>query len=234
MALGLDLAMLAIRWGEVAHLRHGPIPQSRFIKTYLASRSEMGRPVLRWHPVALARISPILQRAVVLAEDDTFYQNDGFDIPAILWAARYDLHAGRIVYGASTITEQTAKNMFLDPARTVFRKANETLLTMVLAHTLTKRRVLAIYLNDAQFGPGIYGAQAAAQYYFHSSARLLTRRQAAELAATLPDPQGGNPQTPDRYFRYRTAKILRLLSENTRYRRRWMQETQAARAKRLL
>ncbi|WP_298137490.1 monofunctional biosynthetic peptidoglycan transglycosylase [Acidiferrobacter sp.] len=211
LAITLDLAVLAIRWVQLPHLRHGPVPMSRFMKAYLRRRARRGGPPLRWRPVALTDMAPALRRAVVLGEDATFYRNDGFDAKAILWAARYDWRAGRIVYGASTITQQTAKNLFLDPARTFFRKGNEALLTIALTHFLSKDRILEIYLNDAQFGRGLYGADAAAHYYFHEDAADLTVRQAAELAATLPDPIGANPATRSRYFRNRTAKILRLL-----------------------
>ncbi len=219
-AVVVDLAVLAVRWAAVPHLAQGPIPRSRFMAAYLKKRAGRGGPPLRWRPVPLWAIAPALRRAVVLGEDGTFYSNDGFDIDAILWAARYDWRAGHIVYGASTITQQTAKNLFLDPSRTFFRKANEALLTIALTHYLPKDRILEIYLNDAQFGRGLYGAGAAARYYFHESAARLTVRQAAELAATLPDPLGANPATRSRYFRERAAKILRLLRATAGPRRR--------------
>jgi monofunctional biosynthetic peptidoglycan transglycosylase len=209
--VALDLAVLVARWAAVPHLAHGPIPRSRFMAAYLRQRARHGGPPLRWRPVPLTAIPPVLRRAVIQGEDATFYSNDGFDVGAIVWAARYDLRAGHIVYGASTITQQTAKNLFLSPSRTFFRKANEALLTIALTHFVRKDRILEIYLNDAQFGRGLYGADAAAHYYFHESVARLTVRQAAELAATLPDPLGSNPATRSRYFRARTAKILWLL-----------------------
>ncbi len=182
---------------------------SHVVSDYRA-RPRAGYP-LRWHPVPLALIPRTLQRAVILGEDGTFYQNDGFDFDAIESAARYDWRAGRIVYGASTITQQTAKNLFLDRARTFLRKANEALLTVALTRTVTKSRILALYLNNAQFGRGIYGVQAAALYYFGRPVWRLDTRQDAEIAATLPDPTGGNPATRSRYFLNRTRKLLRLL-----------------------
>lgn len=210
-ALTLDLLVLTIDWITVPHLEAGPVPPSRFIRSYVAHRLSRGWPPLRWRPVALSQISRPLRTAVVLGEDATFFRNDGFDWAAILWAARTDWRARRIIYGASTLTQQTAKNLFLTPSRTFFRKANEAVLTVALTHFLTKDRILELYLDDAQFGRGIYGAEAAAHYYFAKPARNLDRREAAELAATLPDPLHGNPRTPDLYFRRRTAKILRLL-----------------------
>ena len=108
-ATALDLATLVARWVAVPHLAHGPVPRSRFMAAYLKERAGRGGPPLRWRPVPLTAIAPALRRAVVLGEDATFYRNDGFDVGAILSAARYDWHAGHIVYGASTITQQTAK-----------------------------------------------------------------------------------------------------------------------------
>lgn len=210
-ALALDLVVLAVDWLTVPHLEVGPVPPSRFIRSYVAHRLRHSWPPLRWRPVALSQISRPLRTAVVLGEDATFFQNDGFDFAAILWAARADWRARRIVFGASTITQQTAKNLFLTSSRTFFRKGNEAVLTVALTHLLTKDRILELYLDDAQFGRGIYGAEAAARYYFGKPARSLDTQEAAELAATLPDPLHGNPKTPDRYFRRRTEKILRLL-----------------------
>lgn len=215
LAAAADLTVLAWRYEHTPHLARGPVPMSRFIAAY--RRRDHGHPLLplRWQPVALAAVPERLRQAVILAEDGSFYTNDGFDVPAIWAAARYDWRAQRLVYGASTLTQQLAKNMFLDPARTFFRKANEALLTVVLAHTLSKNRILELYLDDAQFGRGVYGVQAAAEYYFHRPVGALNRVEEAELAATLPDPVGSNPDTDSRYFRRRTAKILALMSGHT-------------------
>ncbi|MDA8390640.1 MAG: transglycosylase domain-containing protein [Gammaproteobacteria bacterium] len=204
-----DLLFVTYRWVSVAHLAQGPIPMSHVVRDY-REKPRPGYP-LRWQPVPLAAIPRTLQRAVILGEDGTFYQNDGFDFDAIESAARYDWRAGRIVYGASTITQQTAKNMFLDRARTFFRKANEALLTVALTATIHKSRILALYLNNAQFGRGVYGVQAAAEYYFGKPVWTLSTREDAEIAATLPDPTGSNPATRSRYFLNRTHKLLRLL-----------------------
>ncbi|MHB8253035.1 MAG: transglycosylase domain-containing protein, partial [Acidiferrobacter sp.] len=186
----IDLSVLTWRWFSMPHLARGPVPKSRFMRAYQDRKTGHRRPPLRWRPVALSAIPRTLREAVILGEDGTFYENDGFDPRAILWAARYDWHARHIVFGASTITQQTAKNLFLSPSRTFFRKGNEALLTIALTHFLTKTRILELYLDDAQFGPGLYGVAAASQYYFGKPVSTLDTREAAELAATLPDPLG--------------------------------------------
>ncbi|MHB1566814.1 MAG: transglycosylase domain-containing protein [Acidiferrobacter sp.] len=207
-----DLTVLAWRWLSIPHLAQGPVPMSRFVRAYRRREHGHPQPPLRWQPVTLAAIPRPLRQAVILGEDGSFYTNDGFDLPAIWAAARYDWRAGRIIYGASTLTQQTAKNMFLDPARTFFRKANEALLTIALTHALSKNRILELYLDNAQFGRGVYGVQAAAEYYFGQPVGTLDPREDAELAATLPDPLGSNPATDSGYFRRRTAKIRGLLA----------------------
>lgn len=212
VAAVVDLGVLAIRWFSMPHLARGPVPRSRFILAYLHRRAARRWPPLRWEPVALSAIPPALRAAAVLGEDSTFYENDGFDPRSIIWAARYDWHARRIVFGASTITQQTAKNLFLNPSRSFFRKGNEALLTIALDHFLTKDRILEIYLDDAELGRGVYGVAAASRYYFGKPVFALTVREAAELAATLPDPDHGNPATRSPYFRARTAKLMRLLA----------------------
>ena len=208
----VDLGVLTFRWVSMSHLASGPVPKSRFIVAYLRHQRARHWPPLRWQPVALAAIPPALRSAAILGEDDTFYENDGFDPRSILWAARYDWRARRIVFGASTITQQTAKNLFLSPSRSFFRKGNEALLTIALDHFLTKDRVLEIYLDDAEFGRGVYGVAAASRYYFGKPVWAITVHEAAELAATLPDPEGSNPATRSPYFRARTAKLMRLLA----------------------
>ncbi|HUW97849.1 MAG TPA: biosynthetic peptidoglycan transglycosylase [Acidiferrobacter sp.] len=212
----IDLSVIVSRWVSMPHLTKGPVPESRFIRSYRKNRARHKWPRLRWQPVALGTIPHALRLAVILGEDGTFYQNNGFDASAILWAARYDWRAQRIVFGGSTITQQTAKNLFLSPSRSFFRKANEVLLTVALTHLLTKNRILEIYLDDAQFGQGIYGVEAASQYYFGKPVSAINTEEAVELAASLPDPVGSNPAKRSWYFRARTAKILRLLQSTQR------------------
>lgn len=142
--------------------------------------------------VPLTRISPHLQRAVIAAEDAKFCRHGGFDWQAVDSAIERRRQGGRVV-GASTISMQTAKNLFLWPARTYFRKTGEAYITVWLETLLSKRRILELYLNVIEFGPGLYGAEAAAQHYFKVSAADLSPAQAAQLASVLPSPLNWRP-----------------------------------------
>ncbi|MEP2830809.1 MULTISPECIES: monofunctional biosynthetic peptidoglycan transglycosylase [Hyphomicrobiales] len=148
-----------------------------------------------WQP--LARISPNLQRAVIASEDAKFCAHGGFDWEAVDTAfERY--REGGYLLGASTISMQTSKNLFLWPGRTFIRKGGEAYITVWLEALLSKKRILELYLNVIEFGPGIYGAEAAAQHYYGVSAARLTQTQAAELASILPNPLQWRPGTRGR------------------------------------
>ena len=146
------------------------------------------RPVYpRRDVVSRAQISPHLRRAVLAAEDDRFYLHYGFDFEEISKAIERSQRGGRL-RGASTITQQVAKNLFLWEGRSYVRKGAEAYLTLVLEACLTKDRILDLYLNLAEWGDGIFGAEMAARTHFRKSARNLTREEAARLAAILPAP----------------------------------------------
>ena len=138
--------------------------------------------------VDLTRISPNLPLAVVASEDQRFPEHWGFDVEAIEKAYQLNQHSHR-VHGASTISQQVAKNLYLWSGRSYFRKALEAYFTVLIESLWPKRRILEIYLNIAEFGDGTYGAEAAAQRFFHKPAARLTRGDAAILAAVLPNPQ---------------------------------------------
>ncbi|MEX0839628.1 MAG: monofunctional biosynthetic peptidoglycan transglycosylase, partial [Parvibaculum sp.] len=142
--------------------------------------------------VPLARISPHLQRAVIAAEDAKFCTHGGFDWEAVDTAIERRRRGGRVL-GASTISMQTAKNLFLWPARTYFRKGGEVYITVWLETLLSKRRILELYLNVIELGPGIYGAEAAARHFFGVGAGDLSPAQAAQLASVLPSPLNWRP-----------------------------------------
>ena len=160
----------------------------------------------RWVPYN--RISGHLKRAVVAAEDDKFMDHTGFDWEAIQKAYVRNLREGEIVSGASTIPQQLAKNLFLSGRRTWWRKAQEAVITAMLETVLTKRRILEMYLNVAEWGDGVYGAEAAARYHFGVSAAALTPAQAARLAVMLPSPRSYSPGRDTVYLQNRTATIL--------------------------
>lgn len=168
----------------------------------LAERARLGAPLTRdWVPIGA--MAEVLPRAVVAAEDANFCRHWGFDVAAI--RAAVDAGGAR---GASTLSQQTVKNVFLWHGRSWPRKALEAVLTPVVEAVWTKRRILEVYLNVAEFGPGIFGAEAAARYHFGVSAADLTPVQAARLAAILPDPKGRSAGRPSDFVRQRAAAIL--------------------------
>lgn len=146
-----------------------------------------------WLWVPLGRISPHLRHAVVAAEDASFFTHEGFDWEGIKDAAIANLEAGELKRGGSTITQQLAKNLYLSSERSLFRKAREALITRLLEHHLSKERILELYLNVAEWGIGVYGAEAAARHHFHKSSHDLTPDEAAWLAAILPSPRRYDP-----------------------------------------
>jgi monofunctional biosynthetic peptidoglycan transglycosylase len=161
---------------------------------------------LRKQWAALNAIAPILPRAVIAAEDNRFCEHFGFDWGEL--EGQLDaLLAGERARGASTITMQTAKNLFLWPHRSMVRKAFEAWLTPQIELLWPKRRIIEVYLNIVEFGPGIYGAEAAARTYFARPARDLSAQQATLLAAVLPDPRAWNPSRPTAYLERRARTI---------------------------
>jgi monofunctional glycosyltransferase len=161
---------------------------------------------LRRDWTALSDIAPALAQAVIAAEDNRFCLHGGFDWQAIE-AAYEDYQEGEALRGASTITMQTAKNLFLWPGRDILRKALEAWLTPQIELLWSKRRILEVYLNIAEWGAGIYGAEAAARAHFGKPAADLTRREAALLAAVLPNPRRWSPAQPTAYIGRRAAAV---------------------------
>ena len=212
LLLVLDLFYLAVTWPDWRKLAAGPVPKSAFIVEYeKQSADHKDWPRLRWQPVSLSAIPKHMIRSVILAEDSRFYQHSGFDLIAFKEAMDYNLNQGRPVLGASTVSQQTVKNLFLSSSRNPLRKWHELILTWGMERNLNKRRILELYLNVAQFGRGVYGVQAAAQTYWGLAADQLSAAQAAELTASLPSPVKNNPVTHTRYFEKRARKILALL-----------------------
>jgi len=192
-----------LTWPDVARLATEPPATTAFIEAYKERRRATGEDTaVAWRWVEWGRISVHLKRAVVAGEDMEFFSHTGFSASEMEVALREAL-AGERFRGASTITQQLAKNLWLSPSRNPWRKVKEALLTRSLERHLSKRRILAIYLNVVEFGPGIYGAEAAARRYFGMPAADLTARQAAMLAASLPRPSSWHPGvTSAAYARY--------------------------------
>jgi len=208
----LDLVYLASIWPDWKKLEAGAIPKSNFMKIYQDKRASRGWGPMNWQPVPFSRIPRHMIRAVIVAEDSRFYTHSGFDLIAIKEALDYNLDRGKLAVGASTISQQTAKNLYLSSSRNPLRKWHELFLTWGIEQNLRKSRILELYLNIVEFGRGIYGVQAAAQAYYGVNVEQLSLEQAAELAASLPSPVKNNPATRTEAFERRAARILNLLS----------------------
>jgi monofunctional biosynthetic peptidoglycan transglycosylase len=159
----------------------------------------------RWMP--RSRMSPAIARAVIAAEDTRFMQHHGFDWTEMESALRESRH-GRRLRGASTISMQCARALFLWPGRSMVRKVVEAYLTVLVEAVWPKGRILEIYLNVVEWGDGVYGCEAAAQHHLHTTCASLDAEQAARLAAILPSPRRWSPNRPSHYLRRRIATIL--------------------------
>lgn len=167
---------------------------------------------LKHHWVPYDRISNHLKRAIIAAEDANFSSHDGIDWIALQKAYEKNQRKGKVVAGGSTITQQLAKNLFLSGERSYVRKAQEVAITYMLEYTMSKERIFEIYLNVAEWGVGVFGAEAAARHYFGVSAAQLSSYQAARLAVMLPRPRFYDKNRGSSYLARRTDLILRRMS----------------------
>src|SRR5271163_4952915 len=208
-ALWLALVCLLFSVGPVLLFRWIDPPYSAFMAEAQLDAWASRDPsyVFRHHWVDLNRISPNLALAVVASEDQKFPEHWGFDVEAIEKAYELNQHSHK-VRGASTISQQVAKNLFLWSGRSYFRKGLEAYFTLLIEGLWPKRRTLEVYLNIAEFGYGTYGAEAAAQRFFRKPATRLTRGDAAVLAAVLPNPERYSAAAPSRYVQQRREWIL--------------------------
>ncbi len=207
LSIVLLLGVLSV--GSVAVFRWINPPYSAFMaEAQIAAWANRDSSyVFRYSWVDLSRISPNLPLAVVASEDQKFPEHWGFDVESIEKAYALNQHSHR-VRGASTISQQVAKNLFLWSGRSYFRKGLEAYFTLLIEGCWPKRRILEIYLNIAEFGHGTYGAEAAAQRFFRKSAARLSRGDAAVLAAVLPNPVRLSAVAPSRYVQQRRDWIL--------------------------
>ena len=205
----LVVACIAASGVAVASMRWINPPVTAFIAEAQAAAwsSRDAHYVYRHSWVDLNRISPNLPLAVVASEDQKFPEHWGFDVSAIEKAYALNQHTHR-VHGASTISQQVAKNLFLWSGRSYFRKGLEAYFTILIEALWPKRRILEVYLNIAEFGYGTYGAEAAAQRFFHKPASQLSRDDSALLAAVLPNPERYSAVAPSRYVQQRRDWIL--------------------------
>lgn len=161
--------------------------------------------------VPYSRISPYLVKAVIISEDDKFWSHEGFDYEAIKKAVEKDIKAGKFKAGGSTISQQLARNLFLTPEKSALRKLKEAAITWKIERTLSKRRIIELYLNVVEWGDGLYGAEAASMYYFGKSASELTPMEAARLAVVLPNPRRLNASGDQPYVEERAGVIYDIM-----------------------
>ncbi|MFC5432021.1 monofunctional biosynthetic peptidoglycan transglycosylase [Paraburkholderia denitrificans] len=188
-------------------------PQSTAFMRTDAARLGAGRPDLsiqhRWVPYG--EISRNLKRAIIASEDADFVNNSGYETDAILEAWEKNKRRGHIVSGGSTITQQLARNLFLSREKSYIRKGQEFIITWMLETLLDKERIFEIYLNSVEWGNGVYGAQAAAHYYFRTTAAKLTPWQSARLAVMLPRPRYFDAHRNSAWLAQRAAVIARRM-----------------------
>ena len=165
---------------------------------------------LRKDWVSIDEMSPYLVRAVIASEDQHFNEHWGFDIEALQKAYQHNQKSKK-VKGGSTISQQVAKNVFLWPGRSYFRKGLEAYFTILIEITWSKKRIMEIYLNEIEMGNGIYGAEAAAKKYFRKPAKDLSKRESALVASVLPNPIRWTPANPNAYIQRRQYRILRAM-----------------------
>jgi monofunctional biosynthetic peptidoglycan transglycosylase len=189
-------------WPRVDALATRPPRTTAFMERYRAEQRAAGRDGrVQWSWVPYAAISDHVKRAVVVAEDIKFFAH----------ALERAVERKTVPRGASTITQQLAKNLWLTPSRSPLRKVREAILAWQLERTLAKRRILELYLNVAEFGPGTYGVEAAARRYFGKTAVELGPLEAAQVAASLPNPRAWHPGSTSRSYQAHVARILRRM-----------------------
>lgn len=174
-----------------------------------AARGKKRRPYQIWVPYS--SISPYMVKAVLIAEDDNFWSHEGFDYQAMEKAMEKNIKARKFKAGGSTISQQLAKNLYLSPRKNPIRKLREAAITWRLERELSKKRILEIYLNVAEWGDGVFGIEAASRHHFGKSASGLTAMEAARLAAVLPNPRRLNASGDQRYVNSRSEVIYNIM-----------------------
>lgn len=183
-----------------------PLMGIRFVEAIFDGR----KPIVHKQWIPMEQISQNMVNAVIASEDNLFLQHHGFSINDILKARKENTQQKRL-RGGSTISQQTAKNVFLWPQRSYFRKALEAYFTILIEFIWSKERIIEVYLNVIEMGDGIYGVQAASLHYFNKNANKLTTHQSALIAVCLPSPRRFNPAKPSSYVTRRKNSIVRLM-----------------------
>ena len=211
--MGAWLAYEAWTWPQVGALATRPPRTTAFIERHRAAERAAGRDGrVQWTWVPYSAISRPLKRAAVVGEDINFFGHGGVDLDEVQDALEQAVERGRRPRGASTITQQLAKNLWLTPSRNPLRKIRELILTWQLERTLPKRRILELYLNVVEFGPDLYGVEAAARRHFGKAAADIGPVEAAQLVASLPNPHAWHPGSPSRAYQAHVARVLRRMA----------------------
>lgn len=163
--------------------------------------------------VKLKNISPYLIKAVLISEDDKFWKHDGFDSEALESAFEKNLKDGKFGFGGSTVSQQLSKNLYLSPSKNPIRKIKEAIITYKIEKTLSKKRIIEIYLNVAEWGDGIFGIESASRHYFHKSAKNLTAMEAAKLASVLPNPIIYNPIGKQKFVVRKSNRLFKIMQK---------------------
>ncbi|HNY64674.1 MAG TPA: monofunctional biosynthetic peptidoglycan transglycosylase [Deltaproteobacteria bacterium] len=212
MAFVLGDIALCFVYPDVQSLRKEHFEKTAFMRYRERQWEKEGRDkkiVHTWVP--LKKVSPYLIKAIIIAEDDKFYRHEGFDFKALQRAFEEDLKKRKFSAGGSTISQQLAKNLFLSPSKTPLRKIKEAIYTWRLEKNLSKKRIVELYVNAAEWGDGIFGIQAASRHYYGKNASALTAPEAARLASVLPNPIRYNPTGSKRYVLARSKAIYRIM-----------------------
>ena len=162
--------------------------------------------------VPLSKVSPYLIKAVIIVEDDKFWKHEGFDFDALEKAIEKDIETMKFKLGASTITQQLVKNLYLSPAKNPLRKIAEAIITWRIEKALSKKRILELYLNVIEWGNGIYGIEAVSRHYYGKSSSKLTPQEAVRLAAVLPNPRKYSPIGNQRFVIRRANLIYKIMT----------------------
>lgn len=206
---GVGMLALWISLPDVASLARQRPKTTAFIELRRKQAVEKGKQLrLRWRWRPLHRISRYLRHAAVHAEDAKFWKHEGIDWEAVKKAAERNVQQKKLAIGGSTITQQLAKNLYLSPSRNPLRKLRELFIARRLERDLSKERILELYLNVAEWGPGVFGAEAAARHWFRTSAGRLSPLQAARLAVALPSPRKRSPRSRAYGLRRKAARLV--------------------------
>ncbi len=213
LGIWLLIEVVTLPFGQVQSLKGSAPTETAFMQMHATQAADEGKPfkkIHRWVP--FVRISRDAVNAVIVAEDGTFWSHAGFDWFEFRESIERNVTEGRAARGASTITQQLIKNLYFSPSKNPLRKMKEWILTWWMERTLSKRRILELYLNLIEWGKGIYGIEAAAQTYFGKPASALSREESARLAAVIPNPRIFRVDRQTRYLERRSQLILNRMA----------------------